>query len=214
MKSCGRSILFLIVAALIQIICGAPDVRAENVILPKGTQITLQLNDTLSTASNKEGDEFTAAVLNPVSIGNRIVIPKGIAVTGNVSRILHPDRLNGKAVLDLMFQSIRVPGYKKADISATLIQIDVAGNNGKQTAESFTDREKPTGGKVKPGNSKIGVRGRPNSEKNAGIGSSGSLPSVFNSQGNDLSIPRGASMHIALDRPLTLVEETGKPLRK
>ena len=217
MKNRGKSIFFVIVTAitaLIQLIGGTPDVRAENVLLPRGTQITLQLNDALSTASNKEGDEFTATVLIPISIGNRIVIPKGIVVTGSVSRILHPDRLNGKAVLDLMFQSIRVPGYKRADISATLTRIDAAGSNGKQSAENFTDREKNVDGKVKPGNPKIGVRAQPNSEKNAGIGSSGGLPSVFNSQGNELSIPRGASMYITLDRPLTLIEETGKPLRK
>ena len=215
MKNRGRVFKFFIMfSVLFQILGAAFDIRADDVLLPKGTLITLQLNDALSTASNVEGDEFSAVVLSPVSIGNQSVIPRGSVVTGSVSRILHPDRLKGKAVLDLMFQSIRVPGYKKADIYATLTRVDPAGSAGKQNAENFTEREKPAGGAAKSGNSKIGVRVQPNSGKGSGIGASGGLPSVFNSQGDDLSIPRGASIDITLDRPLTLIEETGKPMQK
>jgi len=215
MKNRIRTLNYLIIfSVLFQILGAAPCIRAEEVLLPKGTQISLQLNDTLSTASNMEGDEFSAVVLSPVSIGNQIVIPRGSVVTGSVSRILRPDRLKGKAVLDLMFQSIRVPGYKRADISATLTRVDPAGSAGKQNAENFAEREKPAGGAAKSGNSKIGVRTQPNSGKGSGISASGGLPSVFNSQGDDLSIPRGASIDITLDRPLPLIEETGKPMQK
>jgi len=215
MKNCGRVFkLFIIFFTLFQILSAASDIRADEVLLPKGTQITLQLNDALSTASNMEGDEFSAVVINPVLIGNLIVIPRGSVVTGSISRILRPDRLKGKAVLDLMFQSLRVPGYKKADISATLTKVDPVGSAGKQSVENFAEREKPTGGATKSGNSKIGIRAQPNSGKGSGIGSSGGLPSVFNSQGDDLSIPRGAAIDITLDRPITLIEETGKPMQK
>jgi len=215
MKNLGRVVKnFIMFSVLFQIIGAAYNIRAEEIILPKGTQISLQLNDTLSTASNMEGDEFSAVVLSPVSVGNQIVISKGSVVTGSVSRILRPDRLKGKAVLDLMFQSILVPGYKKADISATLTRVDPVGSAGKQNAEKFAEREKPVGGAAKSGNSKIGVRAQPNNGKISGIGASGGLPSVFNSQGDDLSIPRGAAIDITLDRPLTLIEETGKPMQK
>jgi hypothetical protein len=211
MKNLKRSIIsrfFIIVPALIQILGAAPNARAEDINLPKGTQITLQLSDTLSTAANMEGDEFTAAVSTPVYLGDRIVIPKGSVVTGSVSRILRPDRLKGKAVLDIMFQSIRVPGYKTANITATLTRIDSAGSSGKQNAENFTEREKPAGGAAKSEKKKIGIRQQTQDGKNtgAGVGASGGNPSVFNSQGNDVSIPRGASMYITLDRPLVLME--------
>jgi len=206
--------LFIIVPALIPILGAAPDVRAEDLHLSKGTQITLQLNDTLSTASNMEGDEFTAAVTNPVYIGDQLIIPKGSVVTGSVSRILRPDRLKGKAVLDLMFQSIRVPGYKTADIAATLTRIDPAGSSGKQNTENFAERDSTTGDTAKSANPKIGVRAQSPGGKSPNAGASGGLPSVFNSQGDDLQIPRGTSMDITLDRPLTLTEETGKPAQK
>jgi len=215
MKKRGRSTIlgFIItVPALIQILGATPDIRAEDIRLQKGTQITLQLNDTLSTASNREGDEFTAVVLNPVYLDDQVMIPRGSVVTGSVSRILRPDRLKGKAVLDLMLQSIRVPGYKTADIAATLVQIDPAGNGGTLIGDNFTERKNSAGGTAKPGNSsQIGVRPQASGGKNTGIGVSGGLPSVFNSQGEDLTIPRGASMDITLDRQLTLIKETGNP---
>jgi hypothetical protein len=199
--------LFIVVPALIQLLGAAPNVRAEDVRLPKGTQLTLQLNDMLSTASNMEGDEFIATVSTPVYFGDRIVIPRGSAVTGSVSRILRPDRLKGKAVLDLMFQSIKVPGYKKADIAATLTRVETTGISGKPNAENFTEPEKSPGDSAKSGNSKIGVRSQPAGGKSSGSGASGGIPSVFSSQGGDLRIPRGASMDITLDRPLVLIEE-------
>ena len=203
----------IIIPALFQILGAAPDVCSEEIRLPKGTQITLRLNDTLSTASNMEGDEFTAAVANPVYLGSMIAIPRGSVVTGSVSRILRPDRLKGKAVLDLMFQSIRVQGRKPADIAATITRIDSAGSGVTQNTENFAEREKPAGGAAS-GRQKIGVRVQPPDEKNPNIGAFGGLPSVFNSQGGDLKIPRGTSMDIKLDRPLILIEETGKPARK
>ena len=203
----GRFIIFIIIPALIQILCASLDVRAEDARLPKGTQITLQLNDALSTASNMEGDEFTAAVSSPVYLGNQVAIPTGSVIVGSISRILRPDRLKGKAVLDLMFQSIRVPGRKPADITATLTRIDSAGNGAKQTTENFTEREKNAGGTTNQGNSKIGVRRQQAPiGKDASIGVSGGLPSVFNLQGDDARIPRGASLEITLDKPLVLTD--------
>ena len=204
---------YVLIAALFTALGAAPGIHAEDAYLPKGAQITLHLNDALSTSSNMEGDEFTAIVALPVYLGDQVVVPKGSVVTGSVSRILRPDRLKGKAVLDLMFQSIRVMGYKQANIAATLIRVDPTGSGGSQTAENFTEREKSTEGAARPGNPKIGVRVQSPGGKRANIGASG-LPSVFNSQGDDARIPRGASMDITLDRPLILVKETEKPARK
>jgi len=205
---------YFLIAALFPILGTAHDVRAEDAQLPKGTQITLRLNDTLSTASNMEGDEFTAVVVLPVYLGDRIVVPKGSVITGSVSRILRPDRLKGKAVMDLMFQSIRVEGYRQTNIVAALTRVDATESGGMHTADNFAEREKPAESAAKSGNPKIGVRAQFPDGKKANIGASGGLPSVFNSQGDDAGIPRGALMDITLDRSLILIKETEKPTRK
>lgn len=69
---------------------------AQELTLPQGTKITLELEDHLSTRLNREGDAFTARVVNPVFVGERLVIPKGSIVSGSISRILRPGRFRVK----------------------------------------------------------------------------------------------------------------------
>ena len=186
--------------------------RAADVRLPDGTQITLQLNDTLSTASNKEGDKFTAVVAMPVYFGDRIVIPKGSVVTGSVSRVLRPGRIKGKAILDLVFQTIQIPSRKETGIAATLIGIDLEGVDGiqdMQVKENRRDGEKTSGDLPRNGSAllpKASARLLTAEGKNIGIASS-SRPAVFNSQGEDFEIHRGVTMDILLDHPLILTDE-------
>ena len=203
-------VLFIVVLLFIGAVW---PVRAADVRLPDGTQITLQLNDTLSTASNTEGDEFTAVVAMPVYFGDRIVIPKGSVVTGSVSRVLRPGRIKGKAILDLVFQTIQIPSRKEADIVATLIWIDLEGVgsiHNTQVGENRRDGEKTSGNSPQNGSAllpKVGARSLAAKEgKNVVIASS-SRPAVFNSQGEDFEIHRGATMDILLDHPLILTDE-------
>jgi hypothetical protein len=93
---------------------------ASDTILPEKTRITLQLNNHLSTRVNSEGDTFTAYVTAPILIGDRIVIPKGSVVNGSISRILRPGRFKGKAVMNLLFQSVTIPGRGQLPIVASL----------------------------------------------------------------------------------------------
>jgi hypothetical protein len=192
--------LFTLALVVVMPVCAA------DVNLPDGTQITLQLNDTLSTASNMEGDKFTAVVAMPVYLGDRIVIPKGSLVTGSVSRILRPGRLKGKAVLDLMFQTIKVPGRKAADLDATLIWLDPEGSDGIQIEVGGQGGGK-SAAKVSP--SKLPkVSGRALTQGGGSVGiASGGRPSVFNSKGDELEIHRGATLDILLDHPLVLSDE-------
>ena len=87
-------------------------------ILPEGTQIQLALNDHLSSRLNHEGDVFTATVTVPLYVSERLVVPKGSLVTGNISRVIRPGRFKGKAVMNLNFQSIRLPGKGELPILA------------------------------------------------------------------------------------------------
>ena len=104
------------------------ELRAADTILPEGTRISLQLNDDLSTKSNSEGDAFTAIVMAPVNLGDKIVIPKGSVVNGSISRMIRPGRFKGKAGMYLLFQSISIPGRGQLPIFATATRINSPGS--------------------------------------------------------------------------------------
>jgi hypothetical protein len=185
---------------------------ASDTILPEGTRISLQLNRHLSTKTNSEGDSFTAVVTIPVTLGDRMVIPKGSVVTGSISRLLRPGRFKGKAVMNLLFQSISIPGRNRdIPIVATQIRKD-PGKNSRIRSEGSIEGEssiKNDVGKVlAPGLAGAGIGtlagGRKGAGIGAGVGTVIGLATVFSSQGKDLEVPRGSTLDIALDRPLAI----------
>ena len=186
-------------------------IPAQELTIPQGTKITLQLDDHLSTRLNREGDAFTARVVNPVYVGDRQIIPQGSIVSGSISRILRPGRFRGKAVMNLLFKSIRVLGRPEIAIVASLSSVDPNGNSGVR-AEGSVEGESSVGrdaGRVlAPAGTGAGIGGMVGGGKGAavgaGIGAAVGLATVFATRGKDLEMRRGSKMEITLDRPLTV----------
>jgi hypothetical protein len=173
------------------------------------------LNKNLSTKTNSEGDPFTAVVTMPVYLGDRMVIPKGSLVNGSISRILRPGRFKGKAVMNLRFQSIDIPGRGQTPIVATLVSMDPDGNGGIRSEGSVEGEGSTTndaGRVLTPGLIGAGIGtlagGGKGAGIGAGIGTAIGLASVFTSRGKDLEVHRGSTLGIALDRPLTIPSES------
>jgi hypothetical protein len=188
-----------------------PEQAVGDISLPEGTRVSLQLNDHLSTKLSSEGDKFTANVIVPIYQGDRLVIPKGSTVSGSVSRILRPGRIKGKAVMNLLFLSIRIPGRGELPIVASLARVDAEGNAGVE-GEGSVKGEGSTGGDVArvltPGLAGAGIGGLAGGGKGAaiggGVGAIVGLATVFSTRGKDLEMRRGSTMDISLDRPLTI----------
>jgi hypothetical protein len=181
------------------------------VMVAEGTRITLQLNEHLSTKLNSEGDTFTAVVSVPVLQGDRIVIPKGSIISGSISRVVRPGRFKGKAVMTLLFQSIRISGRGKFDIVASLARVDPEGNSGVKSEGTIRGEGSPGSDVariVKPslGGAGIGALagGARGSAIGAGVGAIVGLGTVFATRGKDLEVARGSTMDIVLDRPLVI----------
>lgn len=56
-------------------------------IVPKGTQLTAIVDQTLRSTKTKEGDTFAASLAAPVKIDGKTVLPKGAHVTGKVVHV-------------------------------------------------------------------------------------------------------------------------------
>ncbi len=183
----------------------------SDVMLPEGTRISLQLNNHLSTKVNNEGDSFTAVVVSPVYLGNRIVIPKGSEVSGSISRIIRPGRFKGKAVMNLLFHSINITGRGQLPIVASLVRVD-SEVNAAVHSEGAVDGGGSLGGDaarvMAPGLAGAGIGTLAGGRKGAAIGTGAGvaigLASVFATHGKDLQVRRGSSMDIVLDKPLAV----------
>jgi hypothetical protein len=87
-------------------------------VLPSGTLLTVQLEDSLSTAKVRAGDVFTASVAAPLTIGGETLIARGAAVAGRVeSAQLQPDRpgrVSASGYFRLTLKAITVDGRQLA----------------------------------------------------------------------------------------------------
>jgi type IV secretion system protein VirB10 len=205
----GTFILILTIAT-----AGAGQQPGSQITIPQGTRISLQLNDHLSTKLNNEGDTFTATVAVPVSQGDKIVIPKGSIVAGSISRILRPGRFRGKAIMNIVFHSIRMPGKAPTAIVASLSNVEQersAGVKAEGTIEGEGSKGKDVATVAKPGASGAGigalVAGGKGAAIGSGIGAAVGLATVFATRGKDLEVKRGSTMDIQLDRPLVIPTE-------
>jgi hypothetical protein len=83
-------------------------------VLPSGTLLTVQLEDSLSTAKVRAGDAFTASVAAPLTIDGETLIARGAAVTGRVesarSQADRPGLASGSGYFRLTLNAITVDG--------------------------------------------------------------------------------------------------------
>jgi hypothetical protein len=170
-------------------VCKADD----EIVVPEGTRITLQLNNSLSTKDNQEGDDFDAYVIEPVYSKDQIIIPRGSVIQGSISRITRPGRFKGKALMHLIFQSIEIPGRGKVPIQALLVKVDSDDNMDIYT-ENIANSGESAGRKI----DNLAIARL----KGTGVGLG--FTNVFWTRGKDLEIHRGSTMDISLKQDLKI----------
>jgi hypothetical protein len=83
-------------------------------IVPSGTLLTVELEDSLSTATVRADDPFTASVAAPLTIDGDTLIGRGSPVTGRIestqSQADHPGLAPGSGYFRLTLTSITVAG--------------------------------------------------------------------------------------------------------
>jgi hypothetical protein len=52
--------------------------------IPAGTEVTVRLQSALSSANSRAGDSFQAVLVEPMVVGDKMVVPPGAVVTGSV----------------------------------------------------------------------------------------------------------------------------------
>lgn len=80
------------------------------ITVPEGTDLTVILDQNLSTMENRPGDVFQASVAAPIVIDGKTVIPKDARVKGHLVDAQASGRLSGVAQLVLTLDSVEVDG--------------------------------------------------------------------------------------------------------
>ena len=82
----------------------------EEVTVPAGTAVSIRLQNAISSASNRPGDEFAAVLDEPIVVNGDTVAPRGAAVRGSVLAARSSGRLHKSGYLRLALVSLEMNG--------------------------------------------------------------------------------------------------------
>ena len=82
----------------------------RTVTVPEGTVLEVRTNQTLSSKSSQPGETFSAVVVEPVSVGGALAIPKGADASGTVVDAKALGKFKGGARLQIRLDSVSFGG--------------------------------------------------------------------------------------------------------
>ncbi|MBX3282619.1 MAG: hypothetical protein KF756_09105 [Acidobacteria bacterium] len=93
------------------------------IIIPRDTELLLELQQPLSTETNREGDKFLAKIVSPSEIA-------GAVVEGRISKIVKPGRIKRRSQMTFSFDRIVISDQRWSNFAATLVEVmPVKGDN-------------------------------------------------------------------------------------
>lgn len=174
----------------------SPAATPEPIIVPAGTDLTVTVDQALSSKTSQPGQPFLATVAQPVTVQGKTAIPKGSSVTGTVITAKQKGKIKGEGELAIGLNSVTIHGQNYPIRTATL-DSTVKGK-GKRTAVA-------TGGGAAGGALIGGLAG---GGKGAGIGAlvgaAGGLIGGAFTGNKQIEIPAETALTFTLAKSLTL----------
>lgn len=96
--------------------------RNETTTVPAGTVLSVQFDETVSSATSHPAERFTARVVEPVLVNGEVVIDPGSTVTGSVVEAVRGKKIGGRSRLNLRFSSLELPSGEQSAISASFYE--------------------------------------------------------------------------------------------
>jgi hypothetical protein len=182
------------------------------IVVPVGTRLPLVLHNAITTRNAQPGDPVYLETLFPIVQNDKILIPAGTYVQGEILEAKRPGRVKGRGELRLRLTSMILPNGYTVSFNAVPQNAGTGGNESvdkEGTIQGDTNKAGDAGtiiGDTGVGTAIGGIAGR--SGEGAGIGAGAGLAAglitVLLTRGPELELPRGTTLDIVLDRELRL----------
>jgi hypothetical protein len=183
----------------------------EKIIVPSGTRLGVVLQNGISTRSAKPGDSVYLQTSFPITQNNRIVIPVGSYLRGELTETKRPGRIKGRGEFRMRLNTLIFPNGYTVDLNAAPRSADSGGkettdSEGKVTGPGGKGKDVGTVAETTATGAGIGAiaGGAKGAGIGAGIGGVAGLAAVLMTRGPEAELPRGSTLDIVLEREITL----------
>lgn len=183
----------------------------EKVVVPAGTRVGVVLQNGISTRSAKPSDSVYLQTSFPITINNRIVIPVGSYLRGELLEAKRPGRVKGRGEFRMRLNTLILPTGYTVDLNAAPRSADSGGKETMDSEGKVTgggNKGQKTGTVVTTTATGAGIGALAGGAKGAGIGAGigavTGLAAILLTRGPEAELPRGSTMDVVLEHDLTL----------
>jgi len=184
---------------------------SERITVPSGTRVGVVLQNGISTRSAKPGDSVYLQTSFPITQNNRIVIPVGSYLRGELLESKRPGKVKGKGEFRLRLDTLILPNGYTVSLNAAPRSADSGGketmdSEGKVTGGGGKGKDVGTVAQTTAAGAGIGAiaHGVKGLGIGAGIGAAAGLAAVLLTRGPEAELPRGSTLDVVLEHDLFL----------
>jgi hypothetical protein len=191
--------------------------KTEQLIVTAGTRLPLMLRNGINTRTAKPRDSVYFETAYPIAVNNKMAIPMGSFVRGEILEAKRPGRIKGRGEFRIVLNQMTFPNGYTIDLTVTPSSVDRDGREGvspegKITGLGAVGKDVGTvliasalGGPVGGYAGLVaGSPGRASLAIGHGAGAAAGLALVLLTRGPEAELPRGTTMDVVFDRPLIL----------
>jgi hypothetical protein len=179
-----------------------PPPPPKKVTIPAGTEVRIQMIDSVNSDKNAVGKTFLASLQAPLVVGSQVVVPKGADVHVALVDAKSAGKFKGSSELTLALDSMTFQGVRYPLRSAVFKESGAS--RGKQTAKRVG-----LGAAIGTGIGAIAGGGK-GAAIGAGIGAgAGTAAQVF-TKGKQVQVPSETKLDFTLEEPVQVTIQPGK----
>lgn len=186
--------------------------KPATLTVPAGTKLPLVLHNSITTRNAKPGDPVYLETLFPIVISNKILVPAGSYVQGEIVSTKRPGKVKGVGEMQLRLNTMILPNGYTVNFNAIPQNAGTGGNesvDGEGNIKGDTDKSTDAGTILKGTAIGAGIGGiASRSAGGAGIGAAAGaavgLMAVLLTRGPELELPRGTTLDVVIDRAVYL----------
>lgn len=186
--------------------------KPATLTVPSGTKLPLVLHNSITTRNAKPGDPVYLETLFPIVINNKILVPAGSYVQGEIVSTKRPGKVKGVGEMQLRLNTMILPNGYTVNFNAIPSNAGTGGNESVDSEGKIkgdTDKATDAGTVLKGTAIGAGIGGiASRSAGGAGIGAAAGavvgLMAVLLTRGPELELPRGTTLDVVIDRAVYL----------